>query len=351
MSARASSPAFVSRVSPTVSSEPMLSSSAVSSGSVGRHRQRNGAAMASWALGGRASHRWYHRGPDVGPGSGAAPIRPSGAIPGRPHPTPPDPCPPRPRPARPDRADPRRGLRPRHGARRAGQGRGRGDRRRDREGRGASSGSRSVVVFAVILLRIGTLLFLAEWLLGSMGWGVLHGSCCSSRSRSPAPRRGRRLAAGGSVGRPRRDRRRGPRSSALALALPNRRTPRSAMPPCPASSLGSGRLVGVIVGLIGLIVGLIALRSRSWRIGRRHRRAVLGVVLGGVTAVDLGRRSASGSGSRSATWRGSRRWSPTSLAPGRRRGPAGRFTPTQTIETSKETLEWLQSKMPPGIGS
>jgi hypothetical protein len=28
-----------------------------------------------------------------------------------------------------------------------------------------------------------------------------------------------------------------------------------------------------------------------------------------------------------------------------------RFIPTQTIETSKETLAWLQSKMPPGIGS
>ena len=28
-----------------------------------------------------------------------------------------------------------------------------------------------------------------------------------------------------------------------------------------------------------------------------------------------------------------------------------RFTPTQTIETSKETLEWLQKRMPPGIGS
>ncbi len=25
-----------------------------------------------------------------------------------------------------------------------------------------------------------------------------------------------------------------------------------------------------------------------------------------------------------------------------------KFIPTQTIETSKETLEWLQSKMPPG---
>ena len=28
-----------------------------------------------------------------------------------------------------------------------------------------------------------------------------------------------------------------------------------------------------------------------------------------------------------------------------------RFTPTQTIKTSKETLEWLQKRMPPGIGS
>ncbi len=28
-----------------------------------------------------------------------------------------------------------------------------------------------------------------------------------------------------------------------------------------------------------------------------------------------------------------------------------RFIPTQTIETSKETLEWLRRRMPPGIGS
>jgi len=27
-----------------------------------------------------------------------------------------------------------------------------------------------------------------------------------------------------------------------------------------------------------------------------------------------------------------------------------RFYPSQTIETSKETLEWLQTRMPPGIG-
>ena len=28
-----------------------------------------------------------------------------------------------------------------------------------------------------------------------------------------------------------------------------------------------------------------------------------------------------------------------------------RFYPAQTIDTSKETLEWLQKRMPPGIGS
>ena len=32
-----------------------------------------------------------------------------------------------------------------------------------------------LVVFAVFLLVIGVSLFFGEWLLGSMGWGVLHG--------------------------------------------------------------------------------------------------------------------------------------------------------------------------------
>ena len=33
----------------------------------------------------------------------------------------------------------------------------------------------AVVIFAVILAVIGTSLFVGEWLLGSIGWGVLHG--------------------------------------------------------------------------------------------------------------------------------------------------------------------------------
>ena len=33
----------------------------------------------------------------------------------------------------------------------------------------------ALVIFAVFLLVIGVSLFLGEWLLGSIGWGVLHG--------------------------------------------------------------------------------------------------------------------------------------------------------------------------------
>ena len=34
----------------------------------------------------------------------------------------------------------------------------------------------AVVFFAVILIVVGTALFTSEWLLGSMGWGILHGT-------------------------------------------------------------------------------------------------------------------------------------------------------------------------------
>jgi len=44
-------------------------------------------------------------------------------------------------------------------------------------GRVAALGALAIalVIFAVFLVVIGTSLWLGEWLLGSMGWGVLHG--------------------------------------------------------------------------------------------------------------------------------------------------------------------------------
>ena len=80
---------------------------------------------------------------------------------------------------------------------------------------------------------------------------------------------------------------------------------------------------------------------------------VLGVVLGAFTAITFGPQVGAGIGITLGyvTWM-------ALMGDRRQRGPAStsrrsrhRFYPVQTIDTSKETLEWLQKRMPPGIGS
>ena len=164
--------------------------------------------------------------------------------------------------ARPAPCHPGCRARPGPGPRRAGQGRSRRDRRGDREGRrlyryrdrGRPAGGHPA--------GVGDSLFFGEWLLGSMGWGVLHGVLLFIGDRHrPAPLAGRRerdrLGRSFLVGS----------SSAssfafiLACALSNRCTPRSA-------TRCSRRRAGVrplVVGVaIWAIIGLI---------GRPHRRA------------------------------------------------------------------------------
>ena len=46
-----------------------------------------------------------------------------------------------------------------------------------------AAGAIVLVIIALAILIIGLSLFLGEWLLGSMGWGVLHGSRRASPSR------------------------------------------------------------------------------------------------------------------------------------------------------------------------
>ena len=164
---------------PTVSSEPMLKQLRGTGSDVGEGGlDMTGSVTALRGGRGRAAvgrhpGRCYHRGPAPVP-TGGQPRPAPEHDPGRPrfHPARSQAA----RPSRPDRGDPRRRARPGHGPHRAGQGRGRGHRRRDRQGRGlrrhrdrASSCSRSSS------LVVGGSLFLAEWLLGSIGWGVLHG--------------------------------------------------------------------------------------------------------------------------------------------------------------------------------
>ena len=100
----------------------------------------------------------------------------------------------------------------------------------------------AVSLLAVILLFVGASLFLAEWLLGSIGWGVLHGvllliAIAVACGLAAVGMSGARIGGAFLVGVASRS------ASAviLALALPNRLYTRSATRPCRASSPVFGR--------------------------------------------------------------------------------------------------------------
>jgi hypothetical protein len=212
----------------------------------------------------------------------------------------------------------------------------------------------AVMLFAAILAVIGTSLFLGEWLLGSIGWGVLHGlllfgaiavACALAAVGVGSGRIGMAFLIGlvvtVVVG------------LGMALALPNRAY----------ASLGDSALPGIepgvrplvvgvlVVGAIGLLLGVIA-AVRGAGAGALVGGVLLGVVLGAVSAVDTGVQVGVGIGIAI----GYVVWMVAMMADVTRSGIdvdalKARFYPAQTIETSKETLAWLQSKMPPGIGS
>ena len=214
VSARASSPRTW-RVSPTVSSEPMLSSSAV--GDDGRSPvQRNGGARLPAQDGDRmAAGRCYHPGPEGEP------------IQARPPPVPGDQRwttrEPRPRDDRPA-GDRPPGLRAQIVAVRDAAVRMALAHVELAKAEATEIGYQIarvagliglavvLVLFAVNLIIVGTSLFLSEWLLGSIGWGISARNPALHRGRRgqrPAGRRHRRRPARPSV-RPRRARRRGP---------------------------------------------------------------------------------------------------------------------------------------------
>jgi hypothetical protein len=143
----------------------------------------------------------------------------------------------------------------------------------------------------------------------------------------------------------------------LALALPNRAYRSIGESVLPNVEAGVRPLVVglVVVGVVGLLVGIIgAVRASGtgFRGGSIIGGAIGGAVIGAISSVDTGVQVGAGIGIAAGylVWM---------LAMGvdiARRGVdvdalKRRFYPSQTIETSKETLAWLQSKMPPGIGS
>ena len=216
----------------------------------------------------------------------------------------------------------------------------------------------AVSLLAVILLFVGSSLFLGEWLLGSMGWGVLHGvllltaiavACGLAVVGLSGARIGQAFFVGllVAVGV----------AVLLALALPNRLYTSIGDTALPGIEPGVrplvvGAAIWAVIGLLGGIVGALRVTGAGGRVGALLGGAVLGALVGAVTAVDTGPQVGAGIGIAVGylTWIG------LMAADIARTGVdvdalKARFLPTQTIETSKETLAWLQSKMPPGTGS
>jgi hypothetical protein len=216
----------------------------------------------------------------------------------------------------------------------------------------------AVVLFALILVVIGTSLFLGEWLLGSIGWGVLHGTllfaaialaCTVAALGVSSARIGRSFVAavilGVIVG------------VGLALALPNRAYRSIGESTLPTVEAGVRPLVVgmIILGVVGLLIGVIGAFRASGagaRVSSIVGSAIVGVVLGAISAIETGAQVGAAIGITA----GYIVWLALMAMDIARSGVdtealKARFYPTQTIETSKETLAWLQSKMPPGTGS
>jgi hypothetical protein len=212
----------------------------------------------------------------------------------------------------------------------------------------------AVVVFAVILAVIGTAMFVGEWLLGSLGWGVLHGvllfiaiavTCSLAAVGVSGGRIARAFLAGLFLGLV--------VGILMALGLPNQAYAAIGATALPSVEAGVRPLVVgmIVVGLIGLIVGILA-AVRGGGPGAVVAGLLGGVAMGALSATTPGYQVGAAIG----ITVGYVVWITLMVVDVASTGVdiealKARFTPTQTIETSKETLAWLQSKMPPGTES
>jgi hypothetical protein len=220
------------------------------------------------------------------------------------------------------------------------------------------AGAIVVVILAGLLGVIGLALFLGEWLLGSLGWGVLHGilafvGIAVAAGLMAVGIGGGRLARSFGVG--------------LGVAIVLGVTLGLEWPNQLYAAIGdSVRLnvgpadrplvVGLLVGaLLGALIGIgaaVRIESGGSRLAAIVGLAVVGLVLGAFSAITFGPQVGAAVGITA----GYLTWIALMGVDVARNGIdvdglKERFYPSQTIDTGKETLEWLQKRMPPGIGS
>jgi hypothetical protein len=209
-----------------------------------------------------------------------------------------------------------------------------------------------LVILALLLLLMGGLLFLGEWLFGSLGWGVLHGTLLFVDLAVvlvllavgvPGRRLGRDvavavllgLAAGIVLGFDLADRGWASLGDSVAGTIdPAWRATVTAI---------------VTVALVGAIVGFIA-RIRSGigaAIGAAIGLAIVGALVGLVSAAAIPAQVGAALGVLVALVA----WPLLSGYGAARAGIDGealkaRFTPEATIEEAKETIEWVRARVP-----
>ncbi len=214
----------------------------------------------------------------------------------------------------------------------------------------------ALVFLAGILVVVGSSLFLADWLLGSMGWGVLHGLLLFVALAMAAvfvaiglPARSVGAAFLGGV------------ATAvvlgvvLGLDLANAAYAAigDALAPSVAIEAEVRPLVVAIVlwSLIGLVGGLVvAVRGADWV--AVVALVIVGALVGVLTAPTFGPQVGAALG----ITVGYLAWIALQVMAMVRTSIdadalKARFYPTQTIETSKETFEWLKTQLPRANGS
>ena len=216
----------------------------------------------------------------------------------------------------------------------------------------------ALLLFALLLLSVGLPLFLGEWLFGSMGWGIIHGLLLAVGMAAMAI-----AAALGASGR-------GiwlPALSGVVVAIAVGLFLGSTLAfrgsaelaawgesnlridlPSGWDILVAGAAGGALIGaVLLLVVGLVLRRSVRAVPGLLLDGAVVGGILGGIV------------GAAEYTWQvglaigitmGLVIWLAATVAGMTGLDPTTRFrglTPTTTIDTARETWEWVRARIKP----
>jgi hypothetical protein len=211
----------------------------------------------------------------------------------------------------------------------------------------------AILFLTGLLLPIGLLLFLGDWIFGSIGWGVLLGSLllidlAVVAGLAAVGVSGRRVGGafllailiGVGVG------------IVLGLDFTNRGWTTAGDNLLPGVDVGFRPLAIAVLSLalIGGVLGLIAgLRAGGSAVGGLFIGAFAGILLGALTAVALGPRVGAAFGVLTTLMA----WPAFMGLDVSRTGIDGeamkaRFYPGQTIETTKETIEWVRQRTPLG---